>query len=48
MAATIWPFSPTKAGRLLGKLGAKQRYDGLAYVCPECGLARLYADVKDA
>lgn len=32
---------------LLGKLGAKQRYDGQAYVCPECGLARLYADIDE-
>jgi hypothetical protein len=30
---------------ILGKLGMKQRYDAEAYVCPECGLARLYADI---
>ena len=33
---------------LLGKLGAKQRYSGQAYVCTECGLARLYADIDEA
>ena len=32
---------------LLGKLGLNQRYDGYTVVCPECGLARLYADVAD-
>ena len=32
---------------LLGSLGMKQRYDGTAYVCPECGLARLYADIAE-
>lgn len=32
---------------LLGKLGLNQRYDGQAVVCPECGLARLYADIED-
>ncbi|WP_340098323.1 hypothetical protein [Salinibaculum salinum] len=36
----------TKEG-LLGKLGVKQRYDGQTYVCPECGLARLYADIDE-
>jgi len=33
---------------LLGKIGMNQRYDGQTYVCPECGLSRLYADIEDA
>jgi rubredoxin len=32
---------------ILGKLGMKQRFDSQTYVCPECGLARLYADVDE-
>jgi len=32
---------------ILGKLGMNQRYDGQTYVCPECGLARLYADIDE-
>lgn len=32
---------------ILGKLGVKQTYDAASFVCPECGLARLYADLPD-
>lgn len=32
---------------ILGKFGVKQRYDGHTYVCSECGLARLYADIDE-
>ncbi|WP_302081327.1 hypothetical protein [Salinibaculum rarum] len=32
---------------ILGKLGVKQRYDGQAYVCSECGLTRMYADIDE-
>ena len=39
--------SEENAEGILGKLGVKQRYDGTAYVCPECGLARLYADIDE-
>jgi rubredoxin len=31
----------------LGTLGVKQRYDGQSYVCPECGLSRLYAAIEE-
>jgi len=30
---------------ILGKLGAAQMYDAEAFVCPECGLSRIYADL---
>jgi hypothetical protein len=36
----------TKEG-LLGRLGVNQRYNSQTYVCPECGLARLYADIDE-
>lgn len=29
---------------LLGSLGVNERADVTAYLCPECGLVRLYAD----
>lgn len=32
---------------VLGKLGVKQRYDAVPYVCPECGLSRIYAALGD-
>ncbi len=32
---------------ILGKLGMNQRYDATTYVCPECGLARIYADLDE-
>ncbi|ESS07437.1 MAG: hypothetical protein A07HB70_00387 [uncultured archaeon A07HB70] len=32
---------------VLGKLGVSQRYDAESYVCPECGLSRLYAAVDE-
>ena len=39
--------SDENRGDVFGKLGVKQRYDALTYVCPECGLARIYADLDD-
>jgi rubredoxin len=30
---------------ILGKLGMTQTYDAEAFVCPECGLSRIYADL---
>jgi DNA-directed RNA polymerase subunit RPC12/RpoP len=30
---------------ILGSLGVKQRFGSEAYVCSECGLSRLYADL---
>ncbi|XVH31954.1 hypothetical protein ACNS7O_01870 [Haloferacaceae archaeon DSL9] len=35
-------------GGVLGSLGAKRSVDVLAYVCPECGLVRWYADLEGA
>lgn len=32
---------------ILGSLGAKQRFDTSTFVCAECGLSRLYADLDD-
>lgn len=32
---------------LLGKLGAKQTYDAETFVCPHCGLSRVYAALGD-
>jgi hypothetical protein len=37
--------SDESRGGILGKLGVKQKYDAEAFVCPECGLSRLYADL---
>lgn len=30
---------------ILGTLGVHETYTAQAYVCPECGLSRVYADV---
>jgi predicted RNA-binding Zn-ribbon protein involved in translation (DUF1610 family) len=32
---------------ILGELGVKQKFGAEAFVCPECGLARLYADLHE-
>jgi rubredoxin len=32
---------------ILGSLGVKEKFDADAFVCPECGLSRLYADIDD-
>lgn len=32
---------------LLGTLGMKERHAVEAFVCPECGLTRLYTDLDD-
>lgn len=32
---------------ILGSLGAKQKFDADAFVCSECGLSRLYADLDE-
>lgn len=31
-------------GGILGSLGAKEKLDPTAYVCPECGLVRMYVE----
>jgi len=31
---------------LLGSLGTRERLEATVFVCPECGLARWYADVE--
>lgn len=30
---------------LLGRLGPNKKYEAVPYVCPDCALTRLYADV---
>ena len=32
---------------ILGSLGAKQKFGTNAFVCSECGLSRLYADLDE-
>jgi hypothetical protein len=32
---------------ILGSLGVKEKFDANAFVCSECGLSRLYADIDD-
>jgi DNA-directed RNA polymerase subunit RPC12/RpoP len=32
---------------ILGKFGVNQTYRARAFVCPECGLSRLYADLDE-
>ena len=32
---------------ILGSLGAKQKFGVNAFVCSECGLSRLYADLDE-
>ena len=32
---------------ILGSLGMKQRFDANVFVCSECGLSRIYADIDD-
>ena len=32
---------------ILGSLGMKQQFDANAFVCSECGLSRLYADLDE-
>lgn len=32
---------------ILGSFGAKEKYDLNAFVCSECGLSRLYADLDE-
>lgn len=34
-------------GGILGSLGMKQRFDANAFVCSECGLSRMYADLDE-
>lgn len=31
---------------ILGSLGVKQKFDSIAFVCSDCGLSRLYADLE--
>lgn len=32
---------------LLGQLGPNEKHEVVPYVCPECSLTRLYADVDE-
>ena len=32
---------------ILGSIGVKQKFDAKAFVCSECGLSRMYADLND-
>jgi hypothetical protein len=32
---------------ILGSLGVNETFDANAFVCSECGLSRLYADIDD-
>lgn len=32
---------------ILGSLGAKEKFDADVFVCPECGLSRLYANLDE-
>jgi len=32
---------------ILGSLGVKQRFGANAFVCSECGLSRMYADIDE-
>lgn len=38
--------SEESKGGILGSLGAKQQFGVDAFVCAECGLSRLYADLE--
>lgn len=42
------PFVRTREPRegLLGRLGVRERAEVRAFLCPECGLVRLYADLE--
>jgi hypothetical protein len=37
--------SEEDAEGILGSLGVKEKFDANAFVCSECGLSRVYADV---
>jgi hypothetical protein len=39
--------SEESADGILGNLGVNQKFNADAFVCPECGLARLYADLEE-
>jgi hypothetical protein len=39
--------SEGSTGGILGSLGVKEKFDANAFVCSECGLSRLYADIDD-
>lgn len=39
--------SEEDADGLLGSLGVKQKFDANAFVCSECGLSRLYANIDE-
>lgn len=40
-------ISEERTDGILGTLGVKERFDATAFVCPECGLSRLYADLDE-
>lgn len=37
---------PERSEGILGSLGVKERRDVTAFMCPDCGLLRFYADVQ--
>lgn len=39
--------SEEDAEGILGSLGVKEKFDANAFVCSECGLSRVYADVDN-
>jgi hypothetical protein len=39
--------SEEDADGIVGSLGVKEKFDANAFVCPECGLSRVYADVDN-
>jgi len=47
MGYTLRFVSDEEESGILGSLGVKQKFDANAYVCPECGLSRLYADLDE-
>ncbi|MWG35753.1 hypothetical protein [Halomarina oriensis] len=44
---TVRVVSDENREGLLGSLGVKEKHPLGAAVCPECGLARMYADLDD-
>jgi predicted RNA-binding Zn-ribbon protein involved in translation (DUF1610 family) len=32
---------------ILGSLGVKEKFAAHVFVCPECGLSRVYADIDE-
>jgi hypothetical protein len=47
MAYNLQFISQKSKEGILGSLGATKKFDTNAFVCSECGLSRLYADIDD-